>query len=133
MRIGLTLALMLALYGCSGERAQSLPTDPNPFAPSGPPLTFVWVLVVPAEGSGECILDATVEIVRGHGIGRSLTQRSERCSYWDPDYDAVFREVVSEQLLTLRASAAGYVAKEITLVPTVGPQMPVVFELSRNS
>jgi hypothetical protein len=70
-----------------------------------------------------------VEVVRGQGLGRSLTQTA-LCSYWDPDYDAVFDELKQGEELTLRASASGYAAKEITVLPTGGGPA-VVFELSR--
>jgi hypothetical protein len=94
-------------------------------------MTFVWVVVIEKGGAGLCIPGATVEIVRGQGLGRSVTQTTAGCSYWDPDYDAIFNGLIEGQELTLRSSAAGYTAKEITVIPRSGPQTAVTFELSR--
>jgi hypothetical protein len=88
------------------------------------------VLVIEAGGGGGCIPRATVEIVHGQGVGRSVTQ-AEFCSYWDPDYDAVFNGLNAEEEVTLRAWAPGYAAQEMTLVPRVGAQTTITFELSR--
>jgi hypothetical protein len=89
-------------------------------------------VVVLLAGNGVCIPGATVEIVRGQGLGRRVTQTSAWvCSYWEPDFDAHFNGLNEGEELTLRASAAGYTAQEITVVPKVGPQTAVAFELSR--
>jgi len=147
MRCALITVVTLTLFGCSGEKAQPLPTAPTPSAPSAPlppdpptplpsppapQLTFVWVVVLQEGGGGVCIPGATVEIVRGQGLGRSLTQTTAGCSYWDPDYDAVFNGLNAGVALTLRASASGYAAKEIAVIPTSGPQTAVAIELPRN-
>ena len=71
---------------------------------------------------GTCIPGARVEIVRGQGLGRSLTQSTLGCDWWDPDYAATFDGLNVGEELTLRASASGYAAKEINVVPTSGGQ-----------
>ncbi len=134
MRFALIAVVTLTLCGCSGEMAQQLPTAPGPpvpTAPAPPPpttptpparpseLTAVWVVVL-AEGSALCIPGATVEIVRGHGLGRSVMQTTRGCSWWEPDYDAFFDGLNSGEELTLRASASGYASKEITVDLTSG-------------
>jgi hypothetical protein len=137
MRFALIAVVTLTLLGCSGETIQPLPTAADPVVPTAPTaparpaeLTFVWVVVI--QEAGTCIPGATVEIMRGQGLGRSVTQTSAWvCSYWDPDFDAVFKGLNEGEELTLRASASGYAAKEITVVPTLGPQTAVTFELSR--
>jgi hypothetical protein len=136
MRFALITVVTLTLFGCSGERServQLLPTAPSiqiapdppvqtptvPTPPARPPvLTSVWVVVTGDTGGGACIPGARVEIVRGQGLGRSLTQSTLGCSYWDPDYEAYFNGLNEGEELTLRASASGYAAKEITVVPT---------------
>jgi hypothetical protein len=146
MRFALIAVVTLTLSGCSGERARPLPTAPDPPVATTPPPpvptppdpsarppepTSLWVVVLLA-GNGVCIPGATVEIIRGPGTGRSVTQASAWvCSYWDPDYDAVFRGVNSGEELTLRASASGYYAQELTVVPKLGPQTAVPFELAK--
>ena len=147
MRFGLIAVVTLTLVGCAHEAAQQLPTAPSPAVastpvppvpsapvppapdpPARPPaLTFVWVIVL----DRTCIPGARVEIVRGQGLGRSLTQSTLGCDIWDPDYDAIFRDLNVGEEITLRASASGYAAKEITVVPTPGGQFAVPIVLSR--
>ena len=140
MRFALITALSLAFLGCAGEKIPRSPTAPGPppvatapfptapVPPAPPPeLTDVWVAVFP-EGSAICIPLAMVEIVRGQGLGRRLTQSG--CNYWDPDYDAVFDRLNVGEEITLRAFATGYAAKEIAVVPRSWEQS-VTFELSR--
>jgi hypothetical protein len=144
VRFALIAAVTLALVGCSGENLQRLPTVPSPPVVTAPPPaapvpnpparppepTSLWVVVLRA-GSAICVPDARVEIVRGQGLGQGVTQRSP-CSYWDPDYDTVFRGLSAGEELTLRASASGYAATEITVVPEAGRVLtPEFIEMSR--
>src|SRR5687767_1119075 len=134
MRFALITVVTLTLVGCAPEAARQLPTAPSPAVasttvPPVPPapdppalpreLTFVWVIVLDdGRVSGTCVPGARVEIVRGQGLGRSLTQSTLGCDWWDPDYDATFDGLNVGEELTLRASAPGYTAKETTVVPT---------------
>jgi hypothetical protein len=137
MKRVLLVALILGLSGCSRSTTGPSQTSPEPAvqgvppAPGDPPkLTIVWVVVIEKNGSGECVQGAAVEIVRGQVPGRSIAQRTP-CSFWDPDYDAQFKNVNAGEELMLRASAPGYAPTELTVVPTLGPQTAVTFELSR--
>jgi hypothetical protein len=141
VRLVLIALIAVALIGCSRERvSKPTPTAPSvPAVPTVPPtvepparppeLTVVWVVVIP-EGGGQCVAGATVEIVRGQGLGSRLKQ-DDSCTYWDPDFAATFKRLNAGEELTLRASAPGYLAKEITVVPTTGVQRAVVFELQK--
>ena len=73
---------------------------------------------------------ALIEIVGGQGVGRKLTQK-DPCSYWDPDFDAVFKDLIPGEELTLRAYAPGYTVAEETVVPTSGGQTAHAFQLSK--
>jgi hypothetical protein len=144
MKFALVILVPLILFGCSEETAPRAPTAPDPpvptapdppvppapLPPSQPPrLTSLWVVVIEEGARGaSCVPGATVEIVRGEGLGQSLKQTNS-CSYWDPDYDLVFRGLTAGAELTLRASAPGYAAKEVTMVPP-GPQRAVAIELA---
>jgi hypothetical protein len=155
MRFALIAVVILTFVGCAREATRPLPTAPSPSvattpnpsipavpdppalppAPPPPPavppaLTFVWVVVFEGGGSGLCIPEATVEIVRGQGLGRRLTQSTLRCDTWDPD-GVIFDGLNEGDALTLRASAWGYAAKETTVVPTPGGQTAISIVLSK--
>jgi hypothetical protein len=135
MKRVLTIVVALTLAGCSADSMQRLPTSPGTITPASPPaqrqLTFVWVVVIDDVAGGGCVRDAAVEVVAGQGLGRRLTQ-ANNCSYWDPDYLALFRDVTPDVAMTLRAWAPGYDALDVTLTPTLGPQRAVTFALSRS-
>jgi hypothetical protein len=154
MRFALITIFTLALVGCGDTVPPfllQLPTAPNPpvaTTPDPPPappvptppappalpreLTFVWVIVLDdGSVSGTCIPGAKVDIVRGQGVGRSLTQSTRGCDSWHPDYDALFPDLYVGEELTLRASAAGYAANEKTVSPTPGGQFALPIVLSR--
>ena len=67
-----------------------------------------------------CLPDATVDVIVDGRIIRSGKQKTP-CSYWDygDDEGMLFEDLPIVQL-TLRASAPGYVTREITATPTVG-------------
>jgi hypothetical protein len=150
MRFALITVFAVSLVSC-GETAPPfvlhLPTAPNPpvaAAPDPPPappvpavpdpparppeLTFVVVMVL---GGGDgCIDGAVVEIVRGQGLGRRVTQSARGCGPWDGG-NVIFRDLNVGEELTLRASAAGYAANEETVIPTPGGQFAIPIVLSR--
>ena len=124
MRFAPIFLVTLSLFGCSGERPGPLfptpaPSVPAPPTPVPPPRTDGRVGVVVIQDTGGCVSRATVEIVRGYGVGRSLMQ-ADGCSWWDPDYGAVFYNLVAGEEVALRASAPGYTAAEKTVVPSSG-------------
>jgi predicted small lipoprotein YifL len=135
LRSARALLATLTLAGCGGEAAPSAPPfDPVPPAP--PPAVaptsrggaFVWGVVLTRDGG--CIAGATLRVVGGQALGDSLTQRAP-CGPWDDAGGFAFTGLTSGVPLTIRASAAGYVSKEVTLVPDFGPQRAMVIELER--
>jgi len=74
MRFALLTVVTLTLLGCAG---QALPTAPTSTLPQPPRLANLSIMVLDNSG---CIYGATVEIVRGQGLGRSATQRE--CGDW---------------------------------------------------
>ena len=158
MRFALIAVVTLTFVGCAENVVQPLPTAPTPFVattpdpPPSPPaptapdrparprqLTSVWILVVDDGGRSEtCIPGARVEIVRGQGSGRSLTQSTFRCESWNPDlgafeapYGATFDGLNVGEELTFRGSAPGYTAKEVTVIPELGWGSAAKIVLSR--
>jgi hypothetical protein len=128
MKIALTILSTLTLLGCSQENAQSLPTSPNPPNPRVS-LTSLWGMVV--DEAGVCIIGATATVVRGQGLGQSITQTTP-CDAWAYDGGFVFKNLTPGVEMTLRTSALGYAVEERTVVPSLGAQMAVVFAPSRS-
>jgi hypothetical protein len=79
--------------------------------------------------SGLCIAGATVQVVRGQGLGQSITQTTP-CDAWGYDGGVVLRDLTPGVEMTLRASASGFAAQE-SVVPAPGPQMAILFTPSR--
>ena len=131
----LAVATILSL---AASACDSLPTTPTvqpsssaatpPPAPPTSSLTFVWTMAV--DEYGLCIVGATVQVMRGQGLGQNVTQRTP-CGAWDYDGGVVFRDLSPGVEMTLRASASGYVAQEKIVVPSLGPQQVVLIWLSR--
>jgi hypothetical protein len=89
---------------------------------------LVWVVVLPEGGSGECITGATVQVIIDGAVVQSKTQQP--CDYWDPDYDLVFKDLPVTGVM-IRASAPGYLTKEITATPSNGWITAVAIDLPR--
>jgi hypothetical protein len=96
-----------------------------------PRLASIWVVVLEEQGSGACIRNATIETVSEPGLGSRIEQNNE-CSYWDPDYRAVFDRLPAGENVKLRASAAGYSATELTVIPTTGASTAVPIALTKT-
>ena len=122
-KIALTMPLIVTLLACSQEQDhQRLPTDPVP--PDVPGQTSLWGMVV--DESGGCIVDATATVVAGQALGQSVRQ-STPCNAWDYGNGFVFNHLTSGGEMTIRVSAPGYLGDERTVVPSVRPQMAVLF------
>ena len=124
MRHVRTVVAALTLWGCSGETAPSSPASPR--TPVGP--ASLWGMVV--EDSGGCI-DATVHVVAGQAVGRSVAQE-QPCSVWDYGGGFVLAGLAPGVAMTLRVSAPGYVDKDTTVVPRLGAQTALLITPSRE-
>ena len=137
MKFAFISFVTVVVVGCSGEERSTFPTAPNPSVAAAPTptpipgqLAFVPVVVIEENGSGACIQGATVEVVGGQALGKSVRQ-ADPCSVWDPDYGAQFNGLTAGVAMTLRASAEGYAPREVIVIPTTGPQTAVEIELFR--
>jgi hypothetical protein len=80
--------------------------------------------------TGACIVGATVQVVRGQGLGQSITQTTP-CDAWGYDGGVIFKDLTPGVEITIRASASGYAAQERTVFPSAGPQVAFQIQLSR--
>jgi hypothetical protein len=127
MKFALTILAIFTLLGCSQENSQRSPTAPGPSVPTAS-LAWLWGMVV--DEAGVCIVGATVQVVRGQNLGQSITQTTP-CDAWAYYGGVDFRDLTPGEEMTLRASASGYAAQERTVVPSLGPQMAVLFVMAR--
>jgi hypothetical protein len=147
-RFALPILMTLALLGCSagesvptapsaasvvGSPAPNSPVSPAPTPPAPAPGTTAsfWAIVVPQGGGGACIVGAKVEIVAGQAIGQSGTM-PEVCDVWWIN-GAFFTGLTVGLEITVRASAPGYLAQEMTVMPTPdpGPLRATVIQLPK--
>jgi hypothetical protein len=142
MKLALLVALALTTATCGRSTPPTAPTLP-PTAPSNPPVFdppaptpppapvgtgVLWVVVL-QEGEGVCVTGAAVAVIVDGAVVQSKTQQP--CSYWDPDYDLVFKDLPGTGV-RVRASASGYVTREINAIPSSGRTLrAVAIELQR--
>jgi hypothetical protein len=69
--------------------------------------------VLVLEDSGRCIDGATVAVVAGEGVAQSGTH-TRPCGAWGYDTEILFEGLAPGAAVTLRASAPGYTAREVT-------------------
>jgi hypothetical protein len=112
MRFALMTVVTLTLLGCSGQPLPTAPSTP----PQPPRLVNLSMMVLDNSG---CIYGATVEIVRGQGLGRSATQY-ECGDWWYIPYGVALTGLNDGEWLTIRVSAPGYASQEISLLPNDG-------------
>jgi hypothetical protein len=122
MRLAVTILAILVLVGCSGDTAPPTALSPSP-TPSPTPTpgssASLWVIVIPAGGSGACIVGAKVEVVAGQAVGQSGTM-PDVCDVWWVN-GAFFTGLTPGVAMTVRASAPGYVAQERAVMPSPNP------------
>ena len=130
-RLALFCVLVLAT-ACGSDIAPS-PTPLLASSPTAVRMVTVFALVVSAENpeGGLCIAGATVEVTAGQSIGKRMT-RTDKCDIWGDANggEAQFSDLTPDVPMTLRASATGYLAQEMTVVPPSGGR--VIFALSRS-
>ena len=119
-----TIVAALTVWGCSNETSPSAPASPRLDNPAS-----LWGMVI--DGSGLCITSATVRVIGGQAIGRSLAQE-EPCDAWGYGGGFLLTGLTPGVAMTLRVSAPGYVAKDTTVVPRLGPQTALLIAPSRE-
>jgi hypothetical protein len=84
----------------------------------------------PRDG-GVCLAGATVEVLRGEGVGRRFTQDTP-CNVWGYGGGFSLTDLTPGVELTLRFSASGYEAKDVTFIPVGSAGQVAVVELSKK-
>jgi len=95
-----------------------------------PQVGILLVMVFPGN-SGICLPDASVEVIIDGTVVQSATQETP-CDYWDEGGGALFERLPVREL-TLRASAPGYMTREITATPTIGWYTNTAITLQRTT
>jgi len=114
MRIALMTAVTLALLGCSGQQVP--PSAFTPVMAEPLPMASVYFDVSEELSDGRpglCIDNAIVEIVGGEGAGLIVRMHCA-WDYWSGSWIGI--SLPEERMVTFRASAPGYLAKERTIV-----------------
>jgi hypothetical protein len=126
-RLPLFCVLVLAT-ACSSDIAPS----PTPLpSPSPTPIRKATVLALVVSAGGGCVAGATVEVTAGQSVGKRMTL-TDMCDVWmdASGGEAQFSDLTPDVPMTLRASATGYLAQEMTVVPP--SDYRVVFVLARS-
>ena len=129
-RLATLLCVLVLASACGSDTVPSLTPSPSP-SPTPLRMTSVEALVV--EGlQGPCI-GATVEVVGGQSVGKRSMTIPSLCDTWGDSHggEATFTDLIPDVPMTLRASATGYLAQEMTVVPS-WPSNRIVFTLSRS-
>jgi hypothetical protein len=109
------ICLILTVAGCTSTPAAPLPSTTGQ-TPQAPPARSLAGMVL--EPSGACIRGATVESIAGQAVGQRVVQPGP-CDYWSYGGGGfTFTDLTPGVSVTLRASAPGFVTKEIS---NVGP------------
>ena len=119
--VGMVLSVLLVLACVDGR--PTLPSSPTPSGPIGSPgspgpaagaLGLLWGMVI--DGGGACIEGATVLVLAGQGVGRTIVQRTP-CDAWAYDGGFLLEDLAPGVEITLRASARGWETQEKTFLP----------------
>jgi hypothetical protein len=92
------------------------------------PGSLVWLWGMVITDSGVCIVGATATVVGGQGVGQSIPQETP-CDAWAYSGGFLFTNLIPGVPMTIRASAPGFADREMTVIPSSGPQQSVLFVL----
>lgn len=112
----LPVLLVVSLSACTGQ-IPSAPSSSSTVPTPGESLARAVSGIV-IDASGACIGGAIVEVVAGQAVGQKSAQ-SGPCDHWWPFNGFAFSNLTPGVSLTLRATAPGHVAKEMTVMPGV--------------
>jgi hypothetical protein len=133
VKFALVLVVTASSIGCSpdsGQRSAIAPTPPVTTPVPTPTPGSLASLSGYVVDDQLCVEGATVQVVAGQGVGRSVAQTTP-CSIWDYGGGFSFTDLTPGVAMTLRASAPRYTPFEKTVTPHTGGQFAVVINLSK--
>ena len=120
MKLAMFALAALTLGACSRESPPLL--DPTPdsgisgLTPADP-ATSGWIWAMAVGNDGGCIPGATFTVVSGQSYVDEIITQQTPCSVWDyGDVGIMLRRLTPGVAMTLRASAAGYLTVERTVL-----------------
>ena len=124
MRFAIAALGVLLFVGCA--KSPTMP-DSSFTSKANSRTTQLWGMVIAEDGGGLCIPGATITVIAGPGTGQSQVQETP-CNVWGYGGGFVFKDLTPNASMMLRASAPGYVTKEVgASSPSSGPI--TVFEI----
>src|SRR5689334_9950738 len=100
----IAVAFAFTFVACS-EHALPVPPAPAPTPVTRIVPAVVYATVIEKDGGGECITDATLQIVAGQHAGPEVFKQ-EPCDYWDPP-GFTLKDLSYGESLTLFFTAPG--------------------------
>jgi hypothetical protein len=82
------------------------------------------------EQSGACLVGGTVVVVAGQAAGKSQVQQTP-CDVWGYGGGFTFNALTPGMSMTLRASAPGYVTRDIDVAPSSSQSTVFVIVLTK--
>ena len=114
---GIAIFVAVSLSGCSTQT----PTTPSSHAAAAPsPSLPRSVSGIVTNASGACIAGVMGEVIAGQALGQKSAQLGP-CDHWWPFTGFAFSNLTPGVPLTIRATAPGYLAKEMTVTPDLQP------------
>ena len=126
MKFAMAALVAFTLIACSPSSDSPSPTVP-------PPGNYGWIfaMAIDRAGGGECLADATFEVISGQGSIGDIIRQETPCTVWDSDGGIMLRNLNTGVAMTLRATAPGYNTVERSLFPKMSGTVDV-FELDRS-
>lgn len=111
------ILFMIVVAGCTSSPTAPLPSTTGPnLSPQASPTPYLAGMVI--NSGGACIRGATVESIAGQAVGQKVVQTGE-CDVWSYGGGGfTFKDLTPGILMTLRASAPGFVTTDVS---GVGP------------
>ena len=116
---GIAILVAGSLCGCSTQ-TPTTPSSRAAAAPNPSPSVPRSVSGIVTNAGGACLAGAMVEVIAGQALGQKSAQVGP-CDHWWPFNGFAFSNLTPGVPLTIRATAPGYLAREMTVTPDLQP------------